>query len=213
MKTKKPAYLYPYNFLSIAYNWTEEEVKANMDNITLAGFYYVMTIIAEQYQKVIELYYRDNKTQKEVGASMGLSAARVQQILSGAIRIFNHANKRSVILRGPAEYLKEKIEEQLDSAYRNGYACGYNDCYNDKQHNFANPSVRDMNLSVRLYNCLTRDGIEDLKQLYATDPKHLMDIRCFGPKCLDELIDVLRLYNLDVQKYIDLKETLKNGNC
>lgn len=43
--------------------------------------------------------------------------------------------------------------------------------------------------------------------------KHLMDIRCFGPKCLDELIDTLRLYNLDVQKYIDLKEALRNGNC
>lgn len=206
MRTKKPDYPYPYNFLSVVYAWSEKEVEEHTNTNTLAGFYYVMSIMDDRSQDVINLYYRDNKTQKEVGDAIGRSSARVQQILSHVARIFRRPSNSAMVFKGPAEYLEIKHSEQCNVSYREGYAHGYNDCYNQRQHAFENPSVREMNLSVRLYHCLTRDGIENLKQLYETDPKHLMEIRCFGPKCLDELIEALKLYNLDVQKYIDLKE-------
>lgn len=213
MKTKTPEYEYPYNFLSVVYGWSENTVKERTNVKTLAGFYYVMSTIAERYRIIIELYYRDNKSFREIGDSIELSGSRIYQLRQRAIRIFNGVSNRSIIYRGPMEYFEVKAGERANVAYQQGYVAGYNDCSEQKQHAFENPSVKEMNLSVRLYHCLVRDGIEDLKQLYATDPKHLMDIRCFGAKCLDELIDVLRLYNLDVQKYIDLKEELCNGNC
>lgn len=213
MKTKKPEYEYPYNFLSIVYGWSENEVKEHANVNTLAGFYCVMSTIDERCRKVIELYYRDNRSFREIGDSIELSGSRIHQLRQRAIRIFNGVSNRSIIYSGPMVYFEVKAGERANVAYQQGYLNGYNDCSEQKQHAFENPSVKEMNLSVRLYHCLVRDGIEDLKQLYATDPKHLMDIRCFGPKCLDELIDVLRLYNLDVQKYIDLKEALRNGNC
>lgn len=206
MRTKKPDYPYPYNFLSVVYAWSEKEVEEHTNINTLAGFYYVMSIMDNRSQDVINLYYRDNKTQKEVGDTIGRSSARVQQILSYAGRFFRRPSNSAMVFKGPVEYLEIKHNERCNVSYREGYAHGYNDCYNQRLHAFENPSVKEMNLSVRLYHCLTRDGIEDLKQLYETDPKHLMEIRCFGPKCLDELIEVLKLYNLDVQKYIDLKE-------
>lgn len=206
MRTKKPDYPYPYNFLSVVYAWSEKEVKEHTNANTLAGFYYVMSIMDDRSQDVINLYYRDNKTQKEVGDAIGRSSARVQQILSYVGRFFRRPSNSAIVFKGPMMYFEVRSGERANVAYHEGYVQGYNDCHNHRQHAFENPSIKEMNLSVRLHNCLYRDGIEDLKQLYETDPKHLMEIRCFGPKCLDELIEVLKLYNLDVQKYIDLKE-------
>lgn len=206
MRTKKPDYPYPYNFLSVVYAWSEKEVKEHTNANTLAGFYYVMSIMDDRSQDVINLYYRDNKTKKEVGDAIGRSSARVQQILSYVGRFFRRLSNSAIVFKGPMMYFEVRSGERANVAYREGYLNGYHDCSEHKQNAFEIPSIKEMNLSVRLYHCLTRDGIEDLKQLYETDPKHLMEIRCFGPKCLDELIEVLKLYNLDVQKYIDLKE-------
>lgn len=205
MKTKKPEYEYPYNFLSAVYGWSENTVKERTNVNTLAGFYYVMSTIDERYRKVIELYYRDRKTQKEVGQEIGLSGSRAQQLLSNAGRIFRKNSNQSMINRGPLTYLEVKSGERANLAYQEGYVQGYNDCAEHRQHAFSNPSIREMDLSVRLFNCLARDGIKDLKELYESDPKHILELRNFGPKCLDELIAVLERYNLDAQKYITLK--------
>lgn len=213
MKTKKPEYEYPYNFLSIVYDWSENEVKKHTNVNTLAGFYYVMSTIDERCRKVVELYYRDRKTQKEVGQEIGLSGSRAHQLLSKAGRIFRKISNQSMINHGPLTYLEVKAGERANVAYQRGYVAGYNDCSEHRLHAFSNPSIREMDLSVRLFNCLARDGIEDLKALYESDPKHILELRNFGPKCFDELITVLKRYNLDVQKYIDLKEALRNGNC
>lgn len=89
MRTKKPDYPYPYNFLSVVYAWTEKEVEEHTSVNTLAGFYYVMSTMDDRSQDVINLYYRDNKTQKEVGTAIGRSCARVQQILSHVARFLD----------------------------------------------------------------------------------------------------------------------------
>ncbi len=51
--------------------------------------------------------------------------------------------------------------------------------------------VEDMDLSVRSYNCLKREGINTVSELVALSEHQLMNIRNFGQKSVDEVRDKL----------------------
>ena len=48
-------------------------------------------------------------------------------------------------------------------------------------------TVEELNLSVRSYNCLKREGIDTVGQLVEKSEAELMDIRNFGQKSIDEV--------------------------
>jgi len=51
--------------------------------------------------------------------------------------------------------------------------------------------IEDMDLSVRSYNCLKREGINTVSELVALSEHQLMNIRNFGQKSVDEVRDKL----------------------
>jgi DNA-directed RNA polymerase subunit alpha len=61
-------------------------------------------------------------------------------------------------------------------------------------------TIEDLNLSVRSYNCLKREGINTVGELVQKSEGELMDIRNFGQKSIDEV--KLKLDELG----LDLKE-------
>ena len=48
-------------------------------------------------------------------------------------------------------------------------------------------TIEDLNLSVRSYNCLKREGINSVGELVQKSEAELMDIRNFGQKSIDEV--------------------------
>ena len=48
-------------------------------------------------------------------------------------------------------------------------------------------TIEDLNLSVRSYNCLKREGINTVGELVEKSEAELMDIRNFGQKSIDEV--------------------------
>ena len=48
-------------------------------------------------------------------------------------------------------------------------------------------TVEDLNLSVRSYNCLKREGVNTVGDLVQKSEAELMDIRNFGQKSIDEV--------------------------
>jgi len=48
-------------------------------------------------------------------------------------------------------------------------------------------TIEDLNLSVRSYNCLKREGIDTVGELVQKSEAELMDIRNFGQKSIDEV--------------------------
>ena len=61
-------------------------------------------------------------------------------------------------------------------------------------------TVEELNLSVRSYNCLKREGIHSVGELVARSEADLLDIRNFGAKSIDEVKAKL------VELGLDLKE-------
>jgi len=51
--------------------------------------------------------------------------------------------------------------------------------------------IEDLELTVRSYNCLKREGIHTVGELVARSEADLMDIRNFGAKSIDEVKDKL----------------------
>ena len=51
--------------------------------------------------------------------------------------------------------------------------------------------IEDLDLTVRSYNCLKREGINTVSELIALSEDQLMNIRNFGSKSVDEVRDKL----------------------
>lgn len=62
--------------------------------------------------------------------------------------------------------------------------------------------IESMDLSVRSYNCLKREGINTVSELVALSEHQLMNIRNFGQKSVDEVRDKL------VEMGLSLKDTM-----
>lgn len=60
-------------------------------------------------------------------------------------------------------------------------------------------SINDLDLSVRSYNCLMREGITTVSQLVALSETQLMNIRNFGQKSVDEVRDKLASMGLSLK--------------
>lgn len=59
--------------------------------------------------------------------------------------------------------------------------------------------IEDLDLSVRSYNCLKREGINTVSELVALSENQLMNIRNFGQKSVDEVRDKLISMNLSLK--------------
>jgi len=60
-------------------------------------------------------------------------------------------------------------------------------------------SINDLDLSVRSYNCLMREGITTVAQLVALSEGQLMNIRNFGQKSVDEVREKLASLGLSLK--------------
>ncbi|MFA6989235.1 MAG: DNA-directed RNA polymerase subunit alpha [Candidatus Gastranaerophilaceae bacterium] len=59
-------------------------------------------------------------------------------------------------------------------------------------------TIEDLELSVRAYNCLKRASINSLSELLKKSEHDLLNIKNFGKKSSDEVIEKLRLFGMDL---------------
>lgn len=73
----------------------------------------------------------------------------------------------------------------------------------DKQQKVLEMNIEDMDLSVRSYNCLKRAGIHTVEDLTKRSEDDMLKVRNLGRKSLDEVINKLQSYGLDLRKTDD----------
>lgn len=62
------------------------------------------------------------------------------------------------------------------------------------------PSIEELELSVRAYNCLKREGIDSVEKLLEYTEDELLDIRNFGQKSIQEVKDKVKELGLSFKK-------------
>ena len=60
--------------------------------------------------------------------------------------------------------------------------------------------IEELNLSVRSYNCLKREGVNNVGELVQKTEQELTDIRNFGQKSIDEVKEKLDELGLSLRE-------------
>lgn len=68
----------------------------------------------------------------------------------------------------------------------------------DKKQEY--PSIEELELSVRAYNCLKREGIDSVEKLLEYSEDELLDIRNFGQKSIQEVKDKIKELGLSFKQ-------------
>jgi len=68
----------------------------------------------------------------------------------------------------------------------------------DKKQEY--PSIEELELSVRAYNCLKREGIDSVEKLLEYSENELLDIRNFGQKSIQEVKDKIKELGLSFKQ-------------
>jgi DNA-directed RNA polymerase subunit alpha len=62
------------------------------------------------------------------------------------------------------------------------------------------PTIEELELSVRAYNCLKREGVDTVEKLLEYTEDELLDIRNFGQKSIQEVKDKIKELELSFKK-------------
>ena len=91
-----------------------------------------------------------------------------------------------------------KVFEDLNDAVKNAAVMSVS---KEKTENkFNSMMLEDLDLSVRSYNCLKRNGIKTVQDLCNMKESELMTVRNLGKKSYKEILDKLASFNLSLQR-------------
>lgn len=215
--SKKKQLEYPLNvivdfveYYGAGDKYEEERQQAieeySSDALLLVTFEYVLACnMNGQELRLIHLYHRDGLTMAQAAEAVGVSSSRVGQILHRAWRKLRKPNNIKIIREGITNYYGDiadkKCQQAFDKGYNEGYNAGYKAASEDKPNaaieEIPKISIEDLDPSVRLYNVLKRGGINTLYDLAKKDPDELVNLRNLGKKSAQEVIWILKQYNID----------------
>lgn len=73
-----------------------------------------------------------------------------------------------------------------------------NEVSSENSHNIK---ISNLSFTKRTFNCLNRAGIKTLGELLCLSQEELLRIRNLGTQSLNEIIDFLKLHNLELSNY------------
>ena len=167
-----------------------------LDSDRIAGIEYVLNTLYPREAEVIKIRYLSvpTLTLEQTGKRLGLSRERVRQIESKAMRKLRH-NSRYVYIKfgynGTIERMEQRRKErERELAARRKLAETNPVAY------AKSIKINDLQMSVRLYNCLVRADIQTLGDIKSME--QLRSIRNMGTKTIDEAQELLKSYGLIV---------------
>jgi len=200
---------YPYNLL-IAITGEEPEEMLTEDHLN--GLEHAISTLSEREQKMIRLYFQEEKSLEDVGREMNVTRERVRQVIAKGERKLRDRNRFAYIEEGfegcrlkeeenslelkirrinelhdeldMLEKALEERKEELSSAEAgNEIKLG---------HLADNTELDMLELSVRSYNCLNRADLKTLGAICeAAENGELIHVRNLGKKSLIEILRVI----------------------
>jgi hypothetical protein len=176
------------------------------------AFEYVLSFIKPKHIEVIRKYFKEKKTLEEIGIERGVTRSMIQVDISDAIREISTCENFEIMTVDFIKFIKGQRIFEKNTAYENGYEDGYAVGYDDGHKNACMDSEKQncdpldtpiemLDLSVRAFNCLKRNGINTLRQLSLTEPEKLSSIRNLGKRTYAELVTLLEKHCVDVSGY------------
>ena len=169
--------VWPFNFAKACFtdssrhivDMTADEIICSMDRLT------------PREKIVVAMTFKYDMTLKEIGDAFGVTANRIQQIKAKAMRKFRYGFQRIIVKRA------NDVKNTLYSSFKEEY--GIEDTVDP-----LDPTIDELELSVRSYNCLRRKGINYITELLDTNVMDIIKLRNLGLRSLGEIISRLEGY-------------------
>jgi len=164
----------------------ENEVKVRVKNGILIGFEngnvnaYIGNISASQYIDAVLIMHR---IVDEIGAGKAFEEWSIQSLAEYASTGLTPDQIREI-----DKLYQEKCEELVAERKKNEHLT------------LLTTGTDELELSIRTYNCLKREGINNLAELCRKTEKDLMKIRNMGRKSLEEILEALKERGLHLKE-------------
>ena len=107
--------------------------------------------------------------------------------------------KAAAILRDElALFVEDEIREEPEDSFADSFLASI-PVEEPQQSNFHDTPIEELELGVRSYNCLKREGVDTVGDLVAKSEQELMCIPNFGRKSIEEVRDRLTNNNLKLR--------------
>ncbi len=176
---------------------------------------YVLALLTDREQTVIEKRYKEHRTYEDIGKEFGVTRERIRQVEQKALRKLSHQTRRKILQYGVREYyLNSDINTAMREITRAANAMnrivgaiestdGAVDTMKDIAKQIADErkseSIEKLDLSVRSYNCLKRANITTLEDLSNISEKQLKKVRNLGLRGCEEIKAKMREYGLELK--------------
>lgn len=147
-------------------------------------------------QNIIIGRFFDNKTLKELSEEFGITQSRVAQIENRALRRLRYPERARILVLGKNKAdIRDKRIKELEKDL-NEYERNLNNNIQDLKQKIKdlekidirkyNQNIEDLDLPIRAYNCLKREGINKVYEIKENE-KRLCKIRGLTRKLIDDI--------------------------
>lgn len=205
---------WPYNLMDDVFC---EEWADPLEDDQIAGIEAAMSELTERERESVLSYYRDGLTLDATGKKQGVTLERERQIIAKAVRKLRAPHRKRIMMYGVkgteersrlthyryeldkeaaalAEYEKQltaKKAQLCDIAMNTMNTTVY-----------LNMDICEMDLSVRSYNCLRRNGCRTLSDVInVVESGKLLNVRNLGRRSAEEILK--KIYSLTGQRYTE----------
>lgn len=157
---------------------------AESQEVYIKGVAEVLEKLSEREQMIMWSRYAEKKTLREVALEFNVVAERIRQIEAKALRKLGHPRNRSCVMAISVKQHQDEISEYEEEKKKNGALPKV----------IAEKPIEELDLSVRVYNCLKRARINTVGQLQEMTKEKLLRIRNLGLKSTEEIQSKLKEY-------------------
>ena len=197
---------YPDNLYRAIFGYNSD--YQDIDTVDqLRGLEYVLSLLDEREQSVINWRYKEGKTQEEIGERLGITGGRARQIEMHALRKLRSPWNRRYIANGyngeqyrqqQAQQVKMEeiyegvLEEATTERIEQEKIRREAEAMMTKEKNENEISIEDLGLSTHALHCLKRGYIYTVSDLCKVSDTQLLRIRHLGPKTLGEIAEKVK---------------------
>lgn len=147
--------------------------------------------LRDREEEVLSLRYQEGKSLSDIADRFGLTKERIRQIQKKALLHMSQGRQGEILKNG----VQKSVREEAERAQRMAELAKNEKARRADILTAADEPVANLDLSVRAYNCLVRNGIKTGKEAIEYDESvGLMRLRNCGKGTYDEIIEKLARY-------------------
>lgn len=153
--------------------------------------------LTDREREVLRYRFIDGLTLRKTGEQFGITQERICQIEAKALRKLRHPSRsRAFLLENTIDKVRELEETCSRLAQENAKL--RKRLHVPEEKPITVTPIEDLELSVRSYNCLARQGIRYVEDLDGWTVDRLMKVRNLGKRSLEEVVAKARDWGIEI---------------